>query len=504
MKKPPKEGKKRVATRVIALTLCILLAGSAVVAALMSVAYAEEMGSTQLSLYVEEGLLGVRAEQTTRYVNETGRPLTSVLFSLQANALRRNWTTPSLDGDSLGAYPDGFNPGGAELYLVQVDGEDAAWGVQGESESIVYVACDLAAGEAVTFTFGYEVLLPSADGFLGVGDVGWRLTFFYLAPVYFDDALERFSPVAVGSIASAIHFAPQDFHLTIDAPTNYLVATGGETTTEIERADGRTVTRAELTGARSAAVALSRRYTRYEGDADGMAVAVYTLHRTKAGQVIDIARRASAFFAGLIGDTPRRTMTFVETDAPGVDDVHDGIALLDEALFAHGQDDALEKAVVSAIAWQYFGGAVSSDPAREPWLCDTLGWYLMLLYYEDTYGNDRYAEEMEKNSRDALDITLPGRLTVDSYAQEFSSRADYEAVILGRGAVSMHDMRRSVGRDAFSKALGQYYAANKGGVASIADFAAALSSAAGRDVDLMLMGALTEVRRAGENIDWSE
>ena len=65
---------KRGLTRLLALILCVLLGGMAVVGVLITVAYGEESPghATQLTLTVEEGAQGLRALQVTRYVNQTG------------------------------------------------------------------------------------------------------------------------------------------------------------------------------------------------------------------------------------------------------------------------------------------------------------------------------------------------------------------------------------------------------------------------------------------------
>ncbi len=494
--------QRRTMVRLIALILCVLMVGSAVVAAIFSTGYAEELNATALEIYVEEDLHGLRVNQVTRYVNRTGVPLSEVLFSLGANALRRSQSAPFEDID--GAYPEGFTPGGADLFLVAVNGAAASWGVQGGQEAFLRVACDLAPGEEAEFSFGYEVLLPQAKGFLGTGDIGWRLSFFYPAPLVYAPSLDQFEAIKESAISSSLYFDQQDFTATVDHPSSYAVVSGGEARVT-EGASGRSITHIALPAARAFALALSRRYSVCERAESPVKLSLYSKSRLSAGKALDAAARAADFLAKTFGDLPRARFTLVETDDPGQESCFDGLIFLDTKLFALGKADELEREIAFQMARQIFKLSLGVNPAREAWLSDAVSRYAMLLYYEDAYGYDRYLQELNINSLDALNVALPSSLTVDSYADEFRTREEYLAVIEGRGAAAMHEIRLATGKDVLNAALNEYIKANARGHASIADFAAALNQAAGRELDLFLMETLTRMgEMSGRMMEWYE
>ena len=83
-------------------------------------------------------------------------------------------------------FPLGNAPGGIEFSRILVDGEAADWGMMGEEELFLRVACDLEAGQMCEFTFEYTLLLTQNAASLGVGEMGWRLRGFYLQPLKYE------------------------------------------------------------------------------------------------------------------------------------------------------------------------------------------------------------------------------------------------------------------------------------------------------------------------------
>ena len=151
---------------------------------------------------------------------------------------------------------------------------------------------------------------------------------------------------------------------------------------------------------------------------------------------------------------------------------------------------ALEAAVARLCAAQWFGGAVGCNPEKEPWLADAVAGYAALLYFEEKEGYAGYLKRLNDQSLEALQITLPGGLTVDSAASRFTSRGEYELVVIDRGAVVLHETRDLMGREAFIAALARYVDDNRGKNASIASFAAALNETTGRRWDEYIVSQL--------------
>lgn len=148
---------------------------------------------------------------------------------------------------------------------------------------------------------------------------------------------------------------------------------------------------------------------------------------------------------------------------------------------------------------------MGSDASLEPWLSESMANYLTLLYYEETYGHDRFLEELNEQVLDSLRVTVPGNLTVDSAAERFNSQSEYDMIILGRGAAVFHELKGAMGDEAFWAALKRYFQDNAGGIVSIADFAAALNEGAEHTWDDFLMNQLYNIGDyVNQRIEWYE
>ncbi len=496
---------KRGLTRLLALILCVLLGGMAVVGVLITVAYGEESpgNATQITLTVEEGAQGPRALQVTRYVNQTGGHLSQVIFSLGANSMRRLSTAPFEDEELAQAYPQGFNVGGVQMERVMVDDRLANWGVQGDGETFIRVDCDLEQGESALFQFEYQVLLPQAQGFLGTGDIGWRLSYFTLAPCVFQDG--DFACVEIGPVGECAYFVPQDYSVTIDAPDTYLIASGGEQHSQ-DDGQGRRTTTLTLHDTVSFALALSRRYTLYQGEqVQGVDLACYANTGWGTGKALEAASRILEVYIGGLGDCPVDKIAIAQVDGVRQVESHDGLLLVDQSLFALGKEEELERTLALGLARQWFGLSVENDPEQAPWLSEAVCAYLALLYYQDQYGDQRFLEELNLEVLDALNITLPGRLSPDALRSQFSSRSAYEIIVRRRGAAVLHEMSKAVGRQALWDTFKSYYQANRGQTADKGDFEEALLQAAGQDYSQALdhyMQTISEY--VDQRLEWYE
>ena len=107
-----------------------------------------------------------------------------------------------------------------------VDGEAADWGMQGEEELFLRVACDLADGQMCEFTFEYTLLLSENGASLGVGDTDWRLRGFYLQPLKYEYG-EFVAPEPLQH-ANYVYADRADYTLAVTLPERCLLAGPGE------------------------------------------------------------------------------------------------------------------------------------------------------------------------------------------------------------------------------------------------------------------------------------
>ena len=136
---------------------------------------------------------------------------------------------------------------------------------------------------------------------------------------------------------------------------------------------------------------------------------------------------------------------------------------------------------------------------------DTLSGYAALLYFEEQEGYSGYLRRLNAQVLEALQITLPGGLTVDSAASRFTAFGEYELVVIDRGAAVMHETRALMGREAFMDALALYVTRNGGKIASIGDFVAALNEATGSRWDEYVVGQMQGIGEyVNQKLTWFE
>lgn len=482
--------------RILALTLAALLALAAVVAAVIPALADAPRDQYELHIDIWEDTEAARVEQTVRYTNQTGTALDAVLFNIQINAYRRWLTAPA-------AQSEGFTPGGAVFSRVTVNGEPADWGVQGENEAVLRVACPLEPGESAEFGFSYEILLPGCEGALGVGEMGWRLCGFYPQAAVFDAALGDFQTASPTEAGDWWYAEAADYRVRVTLPDSWMLGAGAEVARSRTDESGRVTCEFSLQDARALALALGRRYTRYEGQSQrGTRVAVLSNQRVGAGRALSAALAALDVYEGWFGALPRGQLVLAQADMGGGWLARDGLILLDSDDFALGAGDDLEYAVALGAARQWFGGAVGNDALGEPWLGESLSAYAGLLYYEQRYGEARFQKELNARVLPALQLTLPGGVRVDSEAGFFNSASEYDTVLRGRGAAVLHELRAALGRDVLLSGWSEYLRQNAGCVANSAAFADALSTAAGRDISEFLLDLLANIGDyAGQNMD---
>lgn len=104
-----------------------------------------------------------------------------------------------------------------------------------------------------------------------------------------------------------------------------------------------------------------------------------------------------------------------------------------------------------------------------------------------------------------MQITIPGGVTVDSTAERFTSRMEYDVVVVDRGTAVLHEMRSVMGRDVFMEGLTKYVSDNSLSHATTTEFLAAMNAVSGRRWDEYLYGQMHNIDDYVElNLEWYE
>lgn len=487
--------------RVWALFLAVMLA----VCALPAMAEETARDRYHLDIAVLEDEQAARIVQTVDYTNRTGSAQTGMLFCVYANVLRRQSAVPVEAEQMNDAFPAGYAPGGVDFIQISLNGEPAEWGMQGEKELFLRVGCDLEPGESARFEFEYYLLLPAYSGAMGVGDLTWRLTNFYPVAAVYDPYLEDFPLNDYTVVNEPLFSEAADYTASISLPETYALAAPGDVTA-VPDGEGMVDYEIRAEGVRQLALIFSRKMTGRVGMTDG-GTQVRALANTAsdAQAMLDSTLPVMNWLEQTFGEYPWPCLTVIETEYVYDGLAYPGVIQVSDSLTGLTRRDALDQALVSLCADQYFGCIVGSNPGGAPWLSDAVSSFVSLLYYEAKNGYDDYLVRLNKQVLAALQTTIPGGLTVDSEAERFNSRMEYEIVVIDRGTAVLHEMRQAMGADVFMEALAEYAGRMRSKNATATDFLAAMNDVSGRRWDEYLYGQMHTIDEyVSMNLEWYE
>lgn len=451
--------KQKRMVRIIAVVLAALLGLSAVISAVLSIAYAEEISPapankceiTMEYLFEEQAL---RMSQRLVYTNASEQTLDRVIFYVSANLLRRQ-SALFYEGDDLNAaFPNGYLPGGVELSSVRVNGENADWGYQGENEAFLRVACALEPDQSCVFEFDCYLLLTANAAFLGVSEGECRLSDFCFTPASLDEKGE-FILNAPAACTRYIDTPATDFSVSITLPEGFLVsATGAESC--VSNDDGSNTWQISAQNVRDFALVIqnSMEETRLTSSS-GVELRCVTDVRGASEEILEIAAEAVDICESWFGPLPFRQIDVVQTAyAPGALK-HTGCLWLPREVIKEG-GRTLAHEIRAFIAQQYFGRSAWAHPVSDAWLSDSVSEYLAYLILEESEDHDAYLLALNEDLVDALQLTIPGGLSVTSDASLFTEY-EYDVVVLRRGAVVFHELSLAMGREALIAGLKLFY-----------------------------------------------
>ena len=494
--------KTKLWVRVLAIVLAVLIVGGAIFSIVVSMAEAEaprnDACEMEITFLEQEQALHIR--QRLVFHNRTQAALDRVIFQAAANAFRRQGALPYEAADWDEVFPSGYLPSGIDLREVLVDGAPADYGFQGENETALRVACDLAPGESAAFEFEYYLLLTKCGAFCGMGDTEVRLSGFCLlpgVPAKGDFVLRQ--PLA---FTRFVETSATDFSVALALPEGWLPAGTGEALKEAGEG-GAALWRISAAGVRDFALSFSRRW-RETSVTTGSGVTLRLLRAGRGGEdALALAEEAVGLYERWLGPFPWREFDIVESDVAPEALSFPGAVWLPGDVFS--EESALKRRLRAALAQQYIGQAAWTEPVSDAWLSDAPCTYLALLCEEELNGREAFLKQLNEVVLDSLNITLPGGLRITSSADLFL-RGEYELIVIGRGTVVMHEMREAVGREAFIEAMRIFSETGRGrDVLTELDLAGAFDEAAGGSWEKFLTDWLFGVEDyLDQRVEWYE
>lgn len=501
MKKP--ENSPKLWIRILAL----LMAGMLVLGVLFSAAeaFAEEAPRDRYDLKIEilPDQQAARVTQTLEYTNRTGEALDAMMFSVYLNILRRQADVP-VEADAFDdAFPQGYAPGGVDFMSVRVNEQEAQWAVQGGDELFLRVECHMEPGETALFRFDFYVLLPVYSGAMGIGDLTWRLVNFYPVAAAWDEYLHAFPLDTYTAMNEPLTADAADYHVTLSLPETYHLAAPGHIE-QTPDGEGMIFYEIDAQGIRELALIFSRKTTERTAQTEsGTKIRVLANTASAAERIKAAALPAMNWLEEQFGAYPWETLTLIETEYLYEGLSHPGVIQVSDSLTGLTDGDALTDAVITLCAKQYFGAIAGSRKNAAPWLSEAIPSFMRLLYFEEKNGYNDFMKRLNEQVLPALSVTIPGGLTVDSESERFTSRMEYEVVVVDRGTAVLYLMRQAMGEELFMQGLREYVSGAWLGRATASDFLAAMNGISGRRWDEYLYGQMHTIDEyVGTGLEW--
>jgi hypothetical protein len=298
------------------------------------------------------------------------------------------------------------------------------------------------------------------------------------------------------SVGDFVFNEAADYEVTVAINQGVEVFTSGTETGPRNEKTGQTFTGSAL---RDFAILAGRGLRSEHTEVQGVNIkSIYLAEHERIGKrALVVAANSLRVFTSLFGPLPFKTISiaeaplvaglgscefsgfniiasayFVDFDAPAVRNLPEIIREQRPSV-----EESLEWAVARLVAHQWWGAAVGNDPAREPLLDEALACWSSLLYYRQTYGEEKASAVLDAQVRgvyrlyrtfggDDMDANRPSR--------DYRNTFQYAAIVSAKGALMFVDLQKTLGEDKIFAALRNYYQANLYEIAQLEDLRIAL------------------------------
>jgi len=298
------------------------------------------------------------------------------------------------------------------------------------------------------------------------------------------------------SVGDFVFNEAADYEVTVAVNSGVEVFTSGIESGAKTEKTGQTFTASAL---RDFAILAGRGLHSEHTEVQGIDVrSIYLAEHERIGKrALVVAANAVRVFTSLFGPLPFKTISiaeaplvaglgscefsgmniiasayFVDFDSPAVRNLPEIIREQRPSV-----EESLEWAVAHLVAHQWWGAAVGNDPAREPLLDEALSSWSSLLYYKNTYGEEKATAVLDDQVRgvyrlyrtfggDDMDANRPSR--------DYRNTFQYAAIVSAKGALMFVDLQKTLGEDKIFAALRNYYQANLYEIAQLDDLRIAL------------------------------
>jgi len=395
---------------------------------------------TQYTLFALLDYYGhqVAVDETLRYTNQTGLPLTELVMAVEPN-LR----------------------GGFTLENILLDANSLNYDLSGQRLT-VYLPQPLAPGAQVTLAMRFRIAIPSKikEHPYGYDSNQANLTDWYPFIVPYSNGWILHDAWNLGE---HLVYDAADFEVnvrTTDAGITFAVSGVAESNGEW--------TRYRLLGARTFALSASDKYLMVDSAVGAASMRAYYFpgYEAEGLAILNAEVRAVALFESLFGPYPYGSLSVVQSDLNDGQE-YDGLVFLASKFYDEYDGSARSNLVsigVHEMAHQWWFGLVGNDQAMEPWLDEAMAVYSEALFYKNIYPN---SSDWWWNYR--VNYFGPSGWVDTSIYEGGTFRAYVNAAYLN-GANFIEALNYRMGDDDFFRFLKDYTSRYGRGRASASDF----------------------------------
>ncbi len=365
------------------------------------------------------------ADETVRYPNQTGVPLSEIVLAVDANLYTNSFT----------------------LETLFVDGNSATYDLTGHRLT-VFLPQPLAPGAVLTLAMRYRLAIPPkrADYPHGYDNAQVNLTEWYPFVAPYAGGWTLHDPWAFGE---HLVYDSADFEVNLKViGDGVLVAAPAPAQPNGEW------TQYRLKGARTFVLSASDQYLIAESAVGSVTIRSYYFPwYAGAGEgMLRAAVQAVSLYAVKFAPYPYEMLNVVVSDVPDGQEF-DGMAFVGAKFYAQYGGSAKSNLIsigVHEIAHNWWFGLVGNDQALEPWLDEALCIYSERLFYEFNYPN--YGDWWWNFRVNYFEPTG----WVDTTIYEGKTFRLYTNAVYLNGAYFLEDLRARMGDRDFFKFLKDY------------------------------------------------
>jgi len=195
-------------------------------------------------------------------------------------------------------------------------------------------------------------------------------------------------------------------------------------------------------------------------------------------QVLNAGAASVKIFEELFGQYPYRELDIVRVDLgagiggvefPGMvtiasmlylDEMKNTVPEAAAVLDSRFMRESVDFVVAHEVAHQWWNAVVGSHSRKHPFVDEALANYSAILYFDKNHGKPAMNRQIlfQLKLTYQLHRFLGGEdKVVDAPTSAFDDMVQYSAIVYGKGALFLHELRRTLGDRAFLKAISGYY-----------------------------------------------